>query len=63
MLNIATPTKKNQHNTRSRVVMNVVYMPKIYITHYYHGVIGNLKKNIEAKMLKTEGLAKIKLHI
>ena len=29
---------KSQHNTRSYVVVNVVYLPKVYIPHYYHGV-------------------------
>ena len=32
--------KKSQHNTRSYVVVNVVYIPKVYIPHYYYVVIG-----------------------
>ena len=47
------PPKKCQHNTRSCVVVNVVYMPKVYILHYYHGVIGLKKPKIKSKMLKT----------
>ena len=35
--------KKIQHNARSCVVVNVVYLPKVYITHYYYGVI-SIKK-------------------
>ena len=31
---------KLQKNTRSCVVVNVVYLPKLYIHHYYHDVIG-----------------------
>ena len=43
---------KIQHNTRSYVVVNVVYPPKLYIHSYYHGVIGILKNSkIKAKML------------
>ena len=37
--------------------MNLLYLKKLYIRNYYHGVIGIfLKSNIKAKMLKTEGL-------
>ena len=31
--------KKNQCDTSSCVVVNVVYLPKLYIPNYYHGVI------------------------
>ena len=51
--------KKFHQDTRSCVVATVAYLPKVFINHYYHGVIVN-KKNlkISAKMLKTEGLGK-----
>ena len=32
--------KKYQHDTRSCVVVNVAFLLKIYIRHYYPGVIG-----------------------
>ena len=35
--------KKCCQDTRSCVVLNVVCLPKVYIRHYYHGVIGNKK--------------------
>ena len=35
--------KKCQHDKRSCVVVNVLYLPKLYIPHYYHVVI-NIKK-------------------
>ena len=39
------------------MVENVAYLPKVYIHHYYHGVIFTLKNlRIAAQMLKTEGL-------
>ena len=31
--------KKNHQDTRSCVVVNVVYIPEVYIPHYYYGVI------------------------
>ena len=31
--------KKCQQDARSCVVVNVAYLPKVYIRHYYHGVI------------------------
>ena len=31
--------KKTRQDTRSCVVANVTYLPKVYIHHYYHGVI------------------------
>ena len=44
---------KFQQDTRSCVFVNVVYLPKVYIRYYYHGVIGILKNSkIKAKMLK-----------
>ena len=36
--------KKCHQDTRSCVVVNVVYMPKLYIPHNYHGVTGIKKK-------------------
>ena len=49
---------KNCHqDTRSCVIVNVVYIPKVYIHHYYHDVIGILKNSkIKSKILKREGL-------
>ena len=46
------------------MVANVVYLPRVYINHYYYGVIG-IKKNsrIKSKTLKTEGLGKKKICI
>ena len=38
-----TQLKKCHQDTRLCVVVNIVYMPKIYIYHDYHGVIGILK--------------------
>ena len=35
--------KKCRQDTRSCVVANVAYLPKVYIHHYYHGVIVILK--------------------
>ena len=35
--------KKNHQYTRLCVVVNAVYLPIVYIPHYYHGVIGILK--------------------
>ena len=37
---LPTQPKKGYHDTTSCVVVNVVYPPKVYIPHYYHGVIG-----------------------
>ena len=39
--------KKCQQDTRSCVVVNVVYLLKVYITNYYHDVIG-IKKTQRA---------------
>ena len=51
--------KKCHQDTRSCVVANVAYLPKVCINHYLHGVIVILKKSrISAKMLKTEDLGK-----
>ena len=46
------------------MVVNVEYMTKVYIHHYYHAVI-IVKKNlrISAKIIKREGLGKKKIHI
>ena len=46
------------------MVVNVAYLPKLCILHYYHGVIV-IKKNsrISSKILKTEGLGKKKIFI
>ena len=42
--------------TRSWVVVNVAYLPKVYIHHYCHFEIFILKNSrISAKMIKTEG--------
>ena len=32
--------KEIHQDTRLCMVVNVVYIPKLYIPHYYHGVIG-----------------------
>ena len=41
------------------VVLNVVYLPKVYVPNYYHNMIGIKKHSrIKSKMLKTEGLGK-----
>ena len=39
MFTIFTPTKKCQHDKSSCVVVSFVYVPKVYIPHYYYGVI------------------------
>ena len=53
--------KKLHRYIRSCVVVNVVYLPKLYIHHYYHGVIGiNKSSKIKAKILEIEGLGKKK---
>ena len=41
------------------MVVSVSYIPKVYITHYFNGVIV-IKKNssIKSKILKTEGMGK-----
>ena len=42
--------------------VSVVYLPKVYIHHYYHGVIGILKNSmIKSKILKIESLVKKKI--
>ena len=42
---IATPILNKFHqDARSCMVFNVVYLPKLYIHHYYHGVIFILKQ-------------------
>ena len=44
------------------MLVNVAYIPKVYIHHCCHGDIGILKNSkISAKMLKTEGLRKNKI--
>ena len=37
------PIKKCHQDKRLCVVVNVVYIPKLYIPHYYHGVISIFK--------------------
>ena len=55
---ILPPHFKNIYqDTKSCVVVSVVYLLKVYIPHPYHGVIVILKNSrIKSKMLKTEGL-------
>ena len=54
--------KKCYQDTRQCVVVNVLYMSKVYIHHHYHGVNGIKKKSrIKAKMLKTEVMGKNKI--
>ena len=49
--------KKCHQYTRSCVVANVAYLPKVYIHNYCHVEIVILKKSrISAKILKIEGL-------
>ena len=49
--------KKCCQDTRLCVVVNVAYLPKVCIHHYYHCMIIIFKNSrISAKMLKTEGL-------
>ena len=56
--------KRCHQDTRSCVFMNVAYLPKVCIHHYYHGVIVIFKSSsISAKILKTEGLGENKIHI
>ena len=60
LLSLLQPQLKIFHqDTRLCVVVNVLYLKKVYIPHYYHGVIG-IKNNssIKSKMPKTEGLGK-----
>ena len=46
------------------MVVNVAYLPKIYITRYCHGVIVIFKNSrISAKMLKAEGLGEKQIRI
>ena len=43
---------------------NVSYLPKVYIHHYFHGVIVSLKNSrFKSKILKTEGLGENQIHI
>ena len=60
MFIISAPIRNIYHqDTRSCVVVNAAYLPKLYIHHHCHGEIIILKKSrISAKMLKTEGLGK-----
>ena len=54
--------KRCHQDTRLCVVVNVLYLPKLYIPQYYHGMMGILKNlGIKAKMLKTKGLGKKKI--
>ena len=49
--------EKCRQDTRSCVVANVAYMPKVYIPHYCHGVIVFfLNSRIKYKIPKTKGL-------
>ena len=44
------------------LVMNVVYLPRVFVPHYYYAVIGIFKNSeIKSKIIKTEGLAKKKI--
>ena len=44
--------------------MNVVYLPKVYITHYLYGVIVIFKNSrIKSKIIKTERLGKNQIFI
>ena len=44
------------------MVVNVAYLPKVYIYHYCHGNIVILENSsISAQILKTEGLGKKKI--
>ena len=46
------------------MVVSVAYLPKVYIHHYFHGLIVIQENSrIKAKILKTEGLGKKKIHI
>ena len=54
---LPTQFKKCRQDTRSCVVVRFVYLPKVYIPYYYHGVIVIKKKlRIKSRMLKIEGL-------
>ena len=54
--------KKCRQDTRSCVVANVTYLPKLYIHDYCHGEILILKNSrISAKIIKTEGLGENKI--
>ena len=50
---------KCPQDTRSYVVANVEFLIKLYIHHFYHGVIG-IRKNskIQSKILKAKALVK-----
>ena len=49
--------KKCHQGTRSCVVVSVLYLPKVYITHYHHRVIFIKKSSrTKSKVIKTEGL-------
>ena len=51
--------KKRLNDTKSCVVVNVAFILKVYIHHWYPGMIGIWKNwNITAKMIKAEGLVK-----
>ena len=56
--------KKCHQDARSCMVFSVVYMPKVYITHYYNGVI-NIEKTqgTKPKCSKQKFWEKIKSHI
>ena len=51
-------------DTRLCVVVSVVYLKKVYINNYYHGMIV-IRKNsrVKSNILKTEGLGKIQICI
>ena len=53
-----------QHNTISCVVVNVIYLTKLYIHCYYHGVIFIFKaERSKLKLSKQKVWWKIKSHI
>ena len=55
--------KKCQHDTRSCVAVNLVYLPKVYIPHYYHGMISIYKtERSNPKLSKQKVWRKIKSH-
>ena len=54
--------KKCHQDTRSCVVANVAYLPKVCINCYFNGLVVILKSSrISAKTFKTEGLGKKKI--
>ena len=64
MFTIATQVLKNRQYTRSCVVANVAYLPKVCIHYFYHGVIVTKKtEGYQPEFLKQRVWGESKLQI